>query len=111
MLASIIMDSSRIEDTHLVQFHLIRLPQPYIAFTNSRYEITFFRRGPFSFSFPTKSWNAVGKHMEADIIQTLMMDLSFINSENERDQCFHACCLLRMEHMPAVPYFMIGRIL
>jgi hypothetical protein len=56
-------------------------------------------------------WDPVGKHVEADIIQTLTMDLSFINSENERDQCFHACRLLTMEYMPAVHYSMVGRIL
>jgi hypothetical protein len=56
-------------------------------------------------------WDAFGKHMEADIIQTLTMDRSFINSGNEQDQCFHACRLLRMDCMPAVPYSMIGRIL
>jgi hypothetical protein len=56
-------------------------------------------------------WDAVGKHVEADIIQTLTMDLSFIDFENERDQCFHACRLLRMECMPAVPSSIIGRIL
>jgi hypothetical protein len=56
-------------------------------------------------------WDAVGKHVEANIIQTLTIDFSFINSENERDQCFHASRLLRMECMPAVPYAMIGPIL
>jgi hypothetical protein len=62
---------------------------------------------------PTRliDWDTVGKHVEGDIIETLTMDLSFINFENERNQCFHACCLLRMECMPAVPCSMIGPIL
>jgi hypothetical protein len=53
-------------------------------------------------------WDAIDKHMEADSIQTLTMYLSFIYSENERDQCLHVCRLLRMERMPAIPYFMIA---
>jgi hypothetical protein len=56
-------------------------------------------------------WDAVDKHVEANITQTLTMNFSFINSENERDQCFHACRLLRIERMPSVPYSTIGRIL
>jgi hypothetical protein len=35
MLAGIIMDLLRIEDAQLVQFHWMRLPQPYIPMENS----------------------------------------------------------------------------
>jgi hypothetical protein len=114
------MDSARIEDSHLVQFYWIRLPQPYIPFANSSSEITFSEVDRFLFHSQQRNmlaparlinWDAVSKLVEADIIQTLTMDLSFINSENERDQYFHACCLLRTERMSAVPYSVIGRIL
>jgi hypothetical protein len=50
-------------------------------------------------------------HEEEAVIRKLTTDLSFINSGNERDQCFHACHLLRMERMPALPYSLIGHIL
>jgi hypothetical protein len=37
---------------------------------------------------------------ETDIVNALTMDWPFMNSQNERDQCFHAFCVLRLERFP-----------
>jgi hypothetical protein len=52
----------------------------------------------------------VRDQVETDITHA-DMDQSFMSYQCERDQCFHACRVLRMNRIPAVPSSVIGRIL
>jgi hypothetical protein len=46
-----------------------------------------------------------------DILQTLTGDEQFMASANEREQCFHACRILRIARILGVPYSVIGHLL
>jgi hypothetical protein len=45
------------------------------------------------------------------IMEKLRNDFDFVNSQTLRDQCYHACRLLRDETYPVVPYSIIAKIL
>jgi hypothetical protein len=47
----------------------------------------------------------------AEAGQCLMADEVFMRSENVREQCAHACRVLRENHQPVVPFSVIGRLL
>jgi hypothetical protein len=48
---------------------------------------------------------------EAELIACLSGDDAFSQSQSFREQCFHACRILRMNHIPPVPFAVIGRLL
>jgi hypothetical protein len=48
---------------------------------------------------------------EAELIARLSGDDAFSRSQSSREQCFHACRVLRVDHVPPVPFAVIGRLL
>jgi hypothetical protein len=58
----------------------------------------------------TIEWDNIGQWAKDDILQGLTGNKQFMASESEREQCFHACCILRIGQIPAAPYSVIGRL-
>jgi hypothetical protein len=56
-------------------------------------------------------WDAIGQRIKDDILQALTGDEQDIPSENECEQFFHACRLLRMGRIAAITYPVIGGLL
>jgi hypothetical protein len=57
------------------------------------------------------NWEDLLSRLTVDIVEGLRADETFMNAQTAREQCYHACRILRLERVPAIPYSMIGRIL
>jgi hypothetical protein len=59
----------------------------------------------------TINWDVIGHRVYDNILPALTGDEQFVDSENERDQCFHARRILRMGRTPTVLYSVTDRLL
>lgn len=55
-------------------------------------------------------WETIRTFAEAEIIETLQSSPEFASATNRREQYYHAYVLLHIQHRPAVPVSMIGRL-
>jgi hypothetical protein len=56
-------------------------------------------------------WNEPAQRLTLDVIDTLKADVTFMNAMTTREQCHHACRILRVERSPAISSVMIGWVI